>query len=187
MISVTELRAGTTFEEDEEIYKVLSYEHLKMGRGSANVKVKVRNLRTGSITDKSFVSSARVNEAPLINKKLQYLYQDQNLLYFMEPTTFEQTSISLEKIPEHQLLKEGELFSLSFYNTEPLELVLPPKMEFAVVETGPGERGNSAINIYKDAILENGLKVRVPLFIKTGDRVLIDTRTLIYHERTRTV
>lgn len=186
MISVTDLRAGTTFEEDQQLFQVLSYEHIKMGRGSANIKVKVRNLRTGSITDKSFISGAKINDIQLTKKQLQFLYKDSNTAYFMDPTSFEQTSIPLELLPENQFLKEGEMATVSFFDNEPLSLNLPPKMEFTVVETGPGEKGNSATNIYKDATLENGIRVKVPLFIKIGDRILIDTRTLNYHEKANT-
>lgn len=187
MISVTDLRAGTTFEDNGQIYQVLSYEHIKMGRGTATIKVKVKNLRTGSITEKSFISSARVDQIPLLKKEMQFLYKDDKEAFFMDPVIFEQISVPLRTITQPQLLKEGGRFTLNFYNQEPLEVIFSPKMEFKVLETGPGERGNSATNIYKDAILENGLKVRVPLFIKTGDRVLIDTRTLIYHEKAKAV
>lgn len=183
MISVTELRSGTIFEENGTLYQVLSYEHIKMGRGSANIKVKIRNVRSGSTTDKSFINGAKVNDVMVLKKNLQYLYKDSDNAYFMDSVTFEQIPINLRVIPEHQFLKEGETFAVSFYEDEPLSLNLPPKMEFEVVETGPGVKGNSATNIYKDAILENGLKTKVPLFIKIGDRVRIDTRTGSYTEK----
>lgn len=183
MISVTNLKAGTIFEDKGDIFKVLSYEHIKMGRGSANVRVKVKNLKTGSITDKSFISNAKVENAHVAKEDYQYLYKDSDSAYFMNPSTFEQISIPLKVLPEHIFLKEGQNFSINFLNNEPLSLNLPPKMEFKVSETGPSLRGNSATNIYKDAILENGLKTRVPLFIKTGDKVRIDTETLEYSER----
>lgn len=190
MLPVTELRAGTTFEDHGEIYQVLVYEHIKTGRGSANVKVKVRNLRSGAVTEKSFISRAQAKEITLNKKQLQFLYQDSNLpagrqgfAYFMNPKSFEQVNIPLKVIPLSRLLKAGDEFEISFNGEEPLELILPPKMEFKVAETGPSLRGNSATNIYKDARLENGLKIKVPLFIKTGDRILIDTRTLEYSQK----
>lgn len=183
MISVTELRNGTVFEDDGQIYQVMSYEHIKMGRGSANIKVKVKNLRSGSITSKSFINGAKVDDVRVLKKDLQYLYKDEDRVYFMDPSSFEQISISSSVIPDHQYLKEGENFSVSFLNGEPISLGLPPKMKFKVEETGPSERGNSATNIYKDAILENGLKTKVPLFIKIGDSVSIDTRTGDYTEK----
>ncbi len=183
MISVTDLRSGTIFEEQGNLYQVLSYEHIKMGRGSANIKVKVKNIRTGATTDKSFMNGAKVSNMLNTKKELQFLYKDEDVVYFMDPTTFEQSQISVKIVPQHVYLKEGESFTISFLGDEPLSLQLPPKMEFKVVETGPSLRGNSATNIYKDAILENGLKTKVPLFIDTNDCVRIDTRTGSYSEK----
>lgn len=183
MISVTELRSGTIFEDQGQMYQVLFYEHIKMGRGSANIKVKVKNIRTGSTTDKSFINGARVSEVRVLKKDMQFLYKDVAFLYFMDPKTYEQIQIPINKFSEHQYLKEGEIFSISFFGDEPLSLNLPPKMDFKVAETGPSLRGNSATNIYKDALLENGLKTRVPLFVKTGDLIRIDTRSGEYSEK----
>ncbi|MBI2431224.1 MAG: elongation factor P [Candidatus Levybacteria bacterium] len=183
MISVTELRAGTIFEDQGNIYQVVSYEHIKMGRGSANIKVKVQNVRTGSTTEKSFINGARVNEVHIQKKDMQFLYKDSDFLYFMDPKTYEQLQVPVQKFLEHQYLKDGEMFPISFLHNEPLSLNLPPKMDFAVTETGPNIKGNSATNIYKDATLENNLQTKVPLFIKTGDRVRIDTRTGEYSEK----
>lgn len=183
MIAVTDLRAGTIFEDKGENFKVMTYEHIKVGRGSASVRVKVKNLKTGSITDKSFISNAKVGSAHVEKRDYQYLYKDSDSAYFMNPQTYEQITIPLKILDEHIFLKEGEIFSLNFLNGEPLSLNLPPKMEFTISEADPSLRGNSATNIYKDAVLENGLKLRVPLFIKTGDRVRVDTRTREYSER----
>lgn len=183
MLSVTELRSGTIFEENGQLLQVLTYEHIKMGRGSANIKVKVRNVRTGATTDKSFINGARVNDVRVIKKDLQYLYKDETDAFFMDPVSYEQIQIPLRVLSDYAYLKEGENFSISFLGTEPLALNLPPKMEFIVSETGPSLRGNSTSNVYKDAELENGLKTKVPLFIKVGDRVRIDTRSGAYSEK----
>ncbi len=183
MISVTDLRAGTVFEDGGQISQVLSYEHIKMGRGSANIKVRAKDLRSGATINKSFISGARVNDIRLDKTDLQFLYKDLENAYFMDPSNFEQVGISLDKLSGHEFLKEGENFSLSFYNNEPLSLNLSPKMKLKVMETGPSARGNSATNVFKDAILENGIKTRVPLFIKTGDAINIDTRTGAYSEK----
>lgn len=183
MISVTELRSGTIFEEQGNLYQVLSYEHIKMGRGSANIKVKVKNVRTGSTTDKSFINGARVNNVHVLKKDVQYLYKDEDLAYFMDPITYEQIQIPLKTLEGKEYLKEGENFNISFLGNEALSLNLSPKMEFKVTDTGPSLRGNSTTNIYKDAVLENGLKTRVPLFININDVVRIDTRTGSYSEK----
>lgn len=184
MISVTELRAGILFEEQGNIFQVLSYEHIKMGRGSANIKVKVKNVKTGATVEKSFINGAKVKPVQVVKRDIQFLYKDSDLTYFMNPVTFEQITVREEKLrDEIPYLKEGETYSVSFLEDEPLSINLPPKMEFKVKETGPSLRGNSATNIYKDAILENGLKTKVPLFIDTDDVVRIDTRTGAYSEK----
>lgn len=184
MIGVTELKSGTIFEEDGNILQVLNYTHTKMGRGSANIKVKVKNLKNGSTTEKSFISGAKVNNVSVLKRDVQYLYKDENSAYFMDPKTFDQVSIPLKQLGlDVYYLKEGESYNLSFLKDEPLSLNLSPKMDFEIADTAPGVRGNSATNIYKDATLSNGLKVRVPLFIKIGDKVRIDTRTGEYSQK----
>ncbi len=184
MISVTDLRSGTIFEENGNLLQVLSYEHIKMGRGSANIKVKVKNVRTGTITDKSFINGAKVNDMQVIKKDLQYLYKDGDSAYFMDPQTFEQVGVSLNIVgSDVYYLKEGENCNISFLDKEALSMNLPPKMVFTVIETAPGVKGNSATNVFKDATLENGLTVKVPLFIKIGEKVRIDTRTGAYTEK----
>lgn len=183
MIGVTELRAGTVFEENGQLLQVLSYEHIKMGRGSANIKVKVRNVRTGSTVEKGFTNNARVNNIHVRKVDLQFLYKDEDFTYFMNPETYEQVQISLDLLDGHEYLKEGGTFSLSFFQDEPLSLNLTPKMDFKVTDTGPSIKGNSATNIFKDAVLENGVQTKVPLFINIGDMVRIDTRTGAYSEK----
>ncbi|MDP3998224.1 MAG: elongation factor P [Patescibacteria group bacterium] len=186
MTPATNLRTGTSFEDGGQIYLVLSYEHIKMGRGSANIKVKVKNLRSGAMTEKSFISGARVEEIDLEKKKAQYLYADNEGFHFMENVTFEQFILGKELLgTQTKFLKDGMEVSVLSYGEEPLAVDLPLKMEFKVVEAGAGVRGDSVSNVYKDAILENGLKAKVPLFIKDGDKVLVDTRTGEYVERVK--
>lgn len=184
MISVTDLKSGIVFEDDGQIFQVLSYEHIKLGRGSANIKVKVKNIKTGSTTEKSFINGAKVNDLQIPKKQLQYLYKDEDCAYFMDPVSFEQIIVMLQKIQsEYQFLKIGETYPVSFLKDEPLAVILPPKMDLEVIETGPSIRGNSATNIYKDAVLENGIKTKVPLFINIGSKIRIDTRTGEYTEK----
>ena len=183
MISVTDLRAGTTYEEDGLYLIVLSYEHIKMGRGSANIKVKVRNLKTGTIIDKSYINGARVHEAEVLKREMQYLYKDDDYVYFMDQKSYEQVNIPIKLVPDHVYLKEGENFTVSFLEGEPLSVLFPPKMVFKVIETAPGVKGNSATNVFKEATLENGVKTKVPLFIDTGELIRVDTRTGVYCEK----
>jgi elongation factor P len=183
MLSVTDLRAGTTYQEDGQYFMVLSYEHIKMGRGSANIKVKVRNIKSGSTIEKSYINGARVQDVALTKKEMQYLYKDDDSVYFMDPQSFEQVAVPLKLVPEYQYLKEGESFSVSILEGEPLSVAFPPKMTFTVLETAPGIKGNSATNVFKEAILENGIKTKVPLFINIGEKIRVDTRTGAYAEK----
>src|SRR6266481_5993106 len=114
MIGVTDLRADTAYEEDGQFFTVLSYEHIKMGRGSANIKVKVKNVKTGSIIDKSYINAAKIHDMPVLKKDMQYLYKDDDAVYFMDSATFEQVNIPLKIVPEYIYLKEGDTFTVSF-------------------------------------------------------------------------
>ncbi len=183
MLVVSELRAGIIYEQDGQLLQVISYEHIKLGRGSANIKVKVKNLRTGSTTEKSFINGAKVNDVSVIKKEMQFLYKDPDVAYFMNPTNFEQITIPLSIIEGEAFLKEGDTYSVSFLGQEALSVMLPPKVDLKVADTAPGVKGNSASNVFKDATLENGIKVKVPLFINVGDKVRVDTRTSAYTER----
>jgi len=183
MISVTELRAGATYKEDGQLLQVVSYEHIKMGRGSANIKVKVKNLKTGSTVEKSYINGAKVDNVHVLKKDLQFLYKDDENAYFMNNATYEQVEVLLVTVPDHQFLKEGETFNVSFLGDEALTVTLPPKMVFKVVDTAPGIKGNSATNVFKDATLENNIQTKVPLFINIGESIKIDTRTGSYSEK----
>lgn len=178
MFSVTELRKGTIFVDQNKPYVVLEYRHTKMGRGTANVKVKVRNLKSGTTLEKTFISGASVEEGEVVQKKAQYLYSDDIKLYFMDPKSFEQFSIS-RKIGESaaNFLKEGEEAALVFFKNEPVSLELPLKVGLKVAETPPGEKGDTKQGGTKPAVLETGVKVQVPLFIKVGDTVRVNTET----------
>jgi len=183
MISVTDLRAGTIFKDNGNLLQVLAYEHIKMGRGSANIKVKVKNLRSGSTTEKSFINGAKVDDLTVLKREYQYLYKDEDNAYFMDPQTYEQISAPLKAIDGSEFLKEGDSYSISFLDAEPLSIILPPKVVLTVAETAPGVKGNSATNVFKNATLENGLTTKVPPFIGIGDKVRIDTRTGAYTEK----
>lgn len=183
MLVVSELRPGTIYEEDGNLLQVLSYDHIKLGRGSATIKVKVRNIRTGSTTEKGYINGAKVKDVSVNKKELQYLYRDDDTAYFMHPDTYEQLSVPLKLITEPLFLKDGDTYMVAFLGDEALDVMLPPKIELAVVETAPGVKGNSATNVFKEAIMENGFKTKVPMFINIGDRIRIDTRTGAYTER----
>jgi len=178
MISVTELRAGRTFEIDGVPFEVVEYKHTKMGRGTASIKVKIRNLQSGAVIHKTFISGARVEPIDLETKLSQYLYQQGDKFYFMNPQTFEQFHLP-ESIMggKERFLKEQQEVKILFWEEKPLGLELPLSLVFEVIETDPGIKGNSVNSSYKPATLNNGLLTQVPLFINTGDKIKVDTRT----------
>jgi len=184
MISVTELRAGRAFQIDGIPYQVIEYKHTKMGRGTANIKLKIKNLKSKIITEKTFISGARVQEITTIKRKLQYLYQDKDDFYFMDPRTYEQFSLAKPIMEgKEKFLKEGEEVKILFWEDKPLTVELPSSLVFEVVSTSPGIKGDSVTASFKPATLDNGLVVRVPLFVNVGDKIKVDTRTGEYLER----
>ena len=184
MINVNQLRNNTAFEIEGQPYLVINYQFTKMGRGTGNIKVKCRNLKTGTVANKTFGTGSKVQEISLNKKELQFLYTDKDRLIFMDPVTFEQTEIERELVKEQKKYFVEEMkVEVLFWNQEALGVELPLKMVYEIKETGPGEKGNSAANIYKPAVLSNGLAVKVPLFIKVGDKVKIDTRSGEYISR----
>ena len=186
MISVNDLRSGVVFEDKGEYFLVLSYEHIKMGRGSGTVKVKVKNLTTGATTDKSFITGAKVQKANLERKKVQYLHQDSQGYHLMDMNTYDQFTIEKRLVADMaKFLKEGLELMLFAVKEKPLYIEIPKICEYKVAQTGGSARGNTVGASYKDAVLENGLTLKVPLFIKTVEIIRVDTRTSEYVERAK--
>lgn len=186
MISVTELRSGTVFEDHGEYFLVLSYEHIKMGRGSGTVKVKVKSLASGATVERSFITGARVSEAALERKKVQYLYKDAGGYHFMDNASYEQFSLLERLVGDFApYLKEGMEITLFAVGDQPMYIELPKIVEYKVAQTGGTARGNTVGAAQKDAVLENGLVVKVPLFINTDEIIRVDTRTGDYVERAK--
>lgn len=184
MLNVNQLRNGTAFEMDGEPYLVLKYEFTKMGRGNATIKVKVRNLKTQAVTMKGFTSGSSVDDIKLNRKKMQYLFSDANFSTFMDPVSFEQIELDNSLISEQKpYLSDGLEVQVLFWDKEALALELPAKLIFTVKETDPGEKGNSVANMYKTAVLNNGLATKIPLFVKQGEKVVVDTRDGSYVSR----
>lgn len=184
MIDVNELRKGVTFELDNALYKVLDYEHHKPGRGKATIRIKARNMRTGTILEKSFISGDRVQDVRLDYHNVQFLYTDGDLYHFMDLETFEQPAISKELIDENaNFLKEGLEVKLTFYAGEPLDIELPTSVDLEVVEAGIAVRGDTATGVTKKVKTQTGLEVQVPNFVESGDVIRVDTRTGAYITR----
>ena len=185
MISVTELRSGIVFEENRQYFLVLTYEHIKVARGSGTIRVKVQNLESGANTDKTFPTGARVNDVSVDRKKVQYLYTD-NQVHLMDTTTYDQFAIEKKLVEEaRKYLKEGMEITLFSIDDRPLYIEIPKIVDYKIEQTGGAARGNTVGASYKDAVLENGLVVKVPLFIKTDEVIRVDTRTGQYVERAK--
>ncbi len=184
MIGVNQLRKGVTFEFDSQLWRVLEYDHYKPGRGSAVIRTKLRNLRTGSIINKNFISGDRVQDVRLDHQTVQYLYNDGEMYYFMNTETFEQPALARELL-EHVIpyLKENTELEIESYEGEPLDISLPITVDLQVAEAPPGFAGDTATGATKEVVLETGLKIQVPLFINEGDVLRIDTRTGEYLTR----
>ncbi len=184
MIDVNELRKGVTFELDNELFKVLEYEHHKPGRGKATIRVKARNLRTGTILEKTFISGDRVQDVRLEYHNVQYLYNDGQLYHFMDLETYEQPAIPAEVIGDAaKYLKEGLEVKLTFYQNEPLDIDLPVTVDLNVVKAEVAVRGDTATGVTKKVTTETGLEVQVPNFVEEGDTIRVDTRTGAYLTR----
>lgn len=186
MIPVTELRKGVTFELEGNPYIVLEYNHVKMGRGGATIRVSIKNLKNGVIETKSFNNGSSFEKITTLKKKLQYLYSDDTTSYFMDPRSFEQLEMSKDILgTDIGYLHEGQEVDVLFWDEQALGIELPPNVVLTVAEADPGVKGNSATNIYKQVKMENGLVVKAPLFINRGDKIRVDTRTGQYVERAK--
>lgn len=184
MLNLTDLKPGVAFVGDGVPYLVVSSQHSKLGRGGAILRTKIKNLFTGATIDRTFRGSEGFEEAELEKKKAQFLYQEGADYHFMTSGTFEQFSLSAEKIgADRGFLKEGGAAEVLYYGGQPISIQLPVKMDFKVTYTEPGFRGDTASATLKSATIETGVQVQVPLFIKTGDIIRIDTRSGQYVER----
>lgn len=184
MILANDLRRGTTFEMDGELYKVVEYQHSFIGRGSANVRVKMRNLRTGTTIDRTFAPDERINDVRLELREVQYLYNDGTIYYFMDTETYEQPALPADILGDAvDYLTENMTLQISTYEGEPIDIVLPITVELKVIEAPPGFAGDTATGATKQVTLETGLKVTTPLFVEEGDIIRVDTRTGAYLTR----
>jgi len=184
MFSVNDVKNGITFELEGEIFQVLEFSHVKPGKGAAFVKMKVKNLRTGSNTEKSFNSGTKLEKAMIEKKPMQFLYASGDSYNFMNMETYEQIDLDASQLGDDaKFLKEGLSVDLSFYQGELLGVMLPDKVELKVVHTEPAVKGNTTNNATKDAELESGLVIRVPLFVEENDVVIVSTSTGKYDSR----
>jgi len=183
MISGSELRKGIIIELEGKLYQVIEYQHIKMKR-TALAKVKLRDIQAGHTLERSFQSGERFTRARLDYRSSQYLYNDENLYYFMDEENYEQTVLSAEQLGDTvNYLKEGMSLGISSYKGELINVELPITVELKVIDTGPGFKGDTATAGNKPAKLETGITIQVPMFINNEDIIKIDTRTGSYLER----
>lgn len=184
MIDVNQLRNGTNFIFDGELYKVLNYHHNKTGRGGATIRVQVRNLRTGSTREMTFPSGERVENIRIETAVVQYLYPDGEFLTFMDVETYEQPQMRADLFGDDVLyLKENTEIKLLSYDGEIIDYELPPNVDMKVVEAEMAIAGNTATGATKKVRTETGLLVTVPLFVEEGDTIRVDTRDNSYITR----
>ncbi|MGE5596987.1 MAG: elongation factor P [Hyphomicrobiales bacterium] len=184
MISTGELKKGATIELDGKLMSILDYSHIKMGRGSAQVRIKFRDVRTGAITEQTFQAGTKWPRARVERREMQYLYNDGEFFHFMNTETFEQIPVSADKVGDANLyLKENDTCEVVLYGEEVIGVELPITVELTVTSTDPGFKGDTATGGTKPATLETGLVVNVPLFVEEGTKIKVNTDTGQYIER----
>ena len=184
MINVNDFKTGVTIQYNNSLFQVLEFQHVKPGKGSAFVKTKLKNLRTGAIIDHTFNAGIKIPAAHISKQKMQFLYASGSMYSFMNMETYEQIELDEKQISnEAKFLKEGLEVFITFYESEMLGLELPEKIDYKVTSTEPAVKGNTATGATKDATIETGLLVRVPLFIDEGEEIIVSTRDGKYVSR----
>ena len=184
MISVNDIKNGMTVEDEGSIFQVLDFQHVKPGKGAAFVKMKLKNLRTGAIVEKTYNSSVKLAKANIQRKPMQYLYQAGDAYSFMDMNTYEQVELNAAQIGDDvKYLKENLNVDMIYFGEELLGVNLPEKIDYKITSTEPAIKGNTATSATKDAIVETGLLVKVPLFIDEGEEIIVSTKDGKYVSR----
>ncbi|NLM46282.1 MAG: elongation factor P [Firmicutes bacterium] len=184
MISTSDFRTGLTIEVDGEVYTIVEFQHVKPGKGSAFVRTKLKNARTGAVTERTFRAGEKMERAMMDRREMQYLYNSGDEYYVMDNETYEQYVLTRDQIGDGvKYLKENMNVTVLFYQDKVFGVELPNFVELVVVDTEPGIKGDTASGGSKPAKLETGLVVQVPFFVNVGDTLRIDTRTGEYLER----
>lgn len=184
MISTGELKKGATIELDGKLYSIMDYSHIKMGRGSAQVRIKFRDVRSGAIIEQTFQAGTKFNRARVERREMQYLYSDDDFYYFMNTESFEQIPVGAEKVGDaNKYLKENDTCEVVLFGDEVIGVEMPITVELTVTQTDPGFKGDTATGGTKPATLETGLVVQVPLFIEEGTVIRVNTDSGSYIER----
>lgn len=185
MSSPNDIKKGTVIRQNGELNVVIDFQRVSPGKGSSFVRTRMKNLKTGKVTETNFKSAESLDFEDVQYKKMQYLYTDGNFYTFMDNQSYEQFSVSAEDIGDDaKYLKEGLEVSVVMHGDTPLTVELPKKIQYTIASTEPAVKGDTASgNVQKDAECDNGLTVRVPIFINQGDEIIINTETGAYSER----
>ena len=184
MVSTSDLRKGIAIELDGELWQVLDYHHIKMGRGSAQVRIKLRNIKRGQTVERTFQAGEKWPRAYLDKRQVQFLYRDGDDFHFMDTDSYDQFTLAAAQLEDVlDYLKDGMLLDRTSYEGETIGVELPITIDLLVAETEPGFAGDTASGARKPATTETGLVVQVPLFVTEGDTIRIDTRTGEYQTR----
>ena len=186
MISAGDIRNGVTFELDVKVMQVIEFQHVKPGKGAAFVRVKMKNVITGGVTETSLNPSAKFPTAYIERKKMEYSYNDGDLYYFMDGETYELVPLNKDVLDDSfKFVKENDVCTIMSYKGNVFGVEVPNFVELEVTDTDPGFAGNTATNALKPATVETGAEVKVPLFIEIGEKIQIDTRTGEYLGRAK--
>jgi elongation factor P len=184
MISTGDMKRGATIELDGRVWQVLEFEHIKMGRGSAQMRMRMRDVRRGDIVEKTFQAGEKWPRVRVERVPMQFSYAEGNIMYFMNTETYDQVPVSAEQVGDAKLyLPENGTCDVLFIGDEPIGIELPASVVMTIVECEPGVKGDTATGATKPAKMETGLVVNVPLFINEGERIKVNTDTGAYTER----
>ncbi|MBR5128961.1 MAG: elongation factor P [Firmicutes bacterium] len=186
MIYASDFRKGMTFEINGDPHVVVDFQHVKPGKGAAFVRTKYKNILTGATREEAFNPDDKFPKAHIETRKMQYLYSDGELYYFMDPETYDQIPLAQDQVEEAmKYLRENDEATIKFYKGSAFLVEAPNFVDLVVVETEPGVKGNTATNVTKAATVETGAIIQVPIFIESGEKIQIDTRTGEYLGRAK--
>ncbi len=184
MITAGDFKKGITIEWDGGVWNIVDFQHVKPGKGAAFVRTKIKNVMTGAVVERSFNPTDKMPRAIIETKEMQYVYNDGDLYYFMDVETYEQLPMTRDQVEDAiPFVKEGTNVTMRFFKGKAFSVEAPNFVVLEVTDTEPGFAGDTASNTYKPATLETGFSLQVPLFINTGDKIQIDTRTGEYLKR----
>lgn len=186
MISAGDFRKGVTFEMDGNVFVIVDFQHVKPGKGAAFVRTKIKNVMTGAVLEKTFSPTDRMPKARIETKKMQYLYSDDDLYYFMDNETYEQLPLNKSQVEDSLLyIKENDVVTIKFFKEAAFSVEPDNFVELLIVDCEASVKGDTATNVTKFATLETGAVVSVPMFIEKGEKIRVDTRSGDYMERVK--